>query len=116
MGLRRHWRVKVWAVERKENYSMAEMSTSKKKEDGTYETDWSSKYVMLVGKAHEADVKPGDVVYVNDFEVTNRYDKEKKQLFTNYKIIAFEDRNGAKKEEKKEESVVNNDAEDLPFD
>ena len=119
MGLRRNWRAKVWSVDVRENYTMAEMSTSKKKEDGTYETDWSSKYVMLVDKAHEAGVKANDTVYVDDFEVTNKWDPEKKIMYTNYKIRSFgSDSNKKKKDDEPAQTArasASGDA-DLPFD
>ena len=118
MGLRRNWRAKVWNVEVKDNYSIAEMSTSKKKEDGTYESDWACKKVLLVGKAREAGVKANDVVYIDDFEVTNKWDAEKKTMYTNYKIHAFADNGGKKKTEEpaKAAAAPVADADDLPFD
>lgn len=43
----------IWANEDKGNYSVVEMSTSRKdKESGEYKTDFSSKFVRFVGQAH----------------------------------------------------------------
>lgn len=43
----------IWANEDKGNYSVLEMTTSKKdKESGEYKTDFSSKFVRFVGQAH----------------------------------------------------------------
>lgn len=44
----------IWAREDKGNYSLMEMSTSRKdKESGEYKTDFSSKFVRFVGSAHK---------------------------------------------------------------
>lgn len=44
----------IWAREDKGNYSVMEMSTSRKdKESGEYKTDFSSKFVRFVGSAHK---------------------------------------------------------------
>lgn len=86
MGLRNGWRAKIWSVDRREKFSLAEMSVSNKDKDGTFQNEWSCKSVLLSGKAHDADVKAGDVVTIVDFEVKNHYDKEKKREYTNYII------------------------------
>ena len=45
---------RIWAIEDKGNYSVAKVSTSKKRrdEDG-YETDFQDGFVRLIGAAHE---------------------------------------------------------------
>lgn len=44
---------KLWKIEDKGNYTIVEMSTSRKnKETDAYETDFSSKFVRFVGAAH----------------------------------------------------------------
>ena len=84
---------KVWKVENKGKYSVAEMSTSKKnKETDKYETDWSNKFVRLVGTANDQAklFKDGESVKIGNCEVTNKYDKDKKITYTNYVIFNFE--------------------------
>lgn len=50
----------IWANEDKGNYSVVEMSTSRKdKETDEYKTDFSSKFVRFVGQAHSKAKKYG---------------------------------------------------------
>ena len=44
---------RIWSVEDKGNYSIAKVSTSKKRKDGSYETDFQDGFVRLIGSAHE---------------------------------------------------------------
>lgn len=119
MGLRKGWRAKIWKVDKRDKFTVVEMTTSTKAQDGNYYTDWRCSHTMLVGKAHEANIEPGDMVTIGDFEVRNKYDEEKKTTYTDYKIFDFEEirkREGApaekpiKKEEPKQE-----DEDELPF-
>lgn len=124
MGFRENAFAKVWKVENKGNYSVAEMSTSKKGKDGKYETDWSNKFVRLIGTAQKQAEKlqDGASVKIGQCEVTNNYDKEKKITYTNYAIFNFhEDNNVASSGEKNmntqtstSQSSVDMD-DDLPF-
>lgn len=87
----------IWKLENKGNYHVAEMSTSKKnKETEQYETDWTNKFVRLVGTAHQQadslDISKN--IKIGACEVTNKYDKEKNTTYTNYVIFGFEDVNG----------------------
>lgn len=88
---------KVWKVEQgKGNYSVAQMSTSKKnKETGKYDTDWQNSFVRLVGTANTQAkaFKDGESVKIGKCEVTANYDKEKKVTYTNYVIFNFDDAN-----------------------
>ena len=102
MGFRQGAFIKIWDLENKGNYHVAEMSTSKKMKDRSgneitengkvkYETDWSNKFVRLVGTAHN-QAKTLDIsknVKIESCEVTNKWDKEKKIMYTNYVIFAF---------------------------
>lgn len=119
MGLRKGWRAKIWAVDVKDNYTIAEMSTSTKNKDGVYEKDWYNKHVLLVDDAHKAGVKVGDLVAIGDFEVRNRYDKDKNTTYTDYKIFSFDnvrsDDRQPSKAERKDDSAKK-DEEELPFD
>ena len=88
---------RVWKIENKGNYHVAEMSTSKKnKQTDQYETDWANKFVRLVGTAHN-QIESMDIsksVKIGACEVTNKYDKEKNTTYTNYVIFGFEDVDG----------------------
>ena len=99
MGFKNGGFAKVWAVENKGNYSVVELSTSKKnKETSEYETDFSNKFVRFIGTAHRESSKLGrnDSIKLGDIEVTNKYDKEKNTTYTNYMVYSFEksDSNG----------------------
>ena len=102
MGFREGSFGKIWSVENKGNYSVAEMSTSKKnKQTDKYETDWSNKFVRLIGTAAKQvegkEIPKGGLsVKIGQCEVTNNYDKEKKITYTNYAIFNFheEEENG----------------------
>lgn len=85
---------KVWACEKGNgNYHVAEMSTSRKGQNGDYEKDWASKFVRLVGSASKRaeTLGKGDTVRIGDCEVTNHYDNSKKMMYTNFTIFSFMD-------------------------
>lgn len=112
---------KVWKVEDgKGNYSVAQMSTSKKnKATGEYETDWQNSFVRLVGTANDQakSFKEKESVKIGRCDVTNNYDKEKKITYTNYVIFNFEDANTSSGGETKPKSITPPSVEDddLPF-
>lgn len=116
---------KIWATKPSPSGKsiVAEMSTSKKKQDGGYETDWSNKFVLLAGKAaKEAEsLADGATVKIGDCDVTSRWDSEKRIMYTNYVIFSFqsESNDKAKEEPKKPDSsfvnVPDGDEEELPF-
>lgn len=93
MGFRTGAFAKVWKFENKGNYSVVELSTSKKnKTTEQYETDFSSKFVRFIGQAH-ADIQllqDGVKIKLGDVEVTNSYNKETKQGYTNFLVFSFE--------------------------
>lgn len=95
MGFRRGSYAKIWKVEQgKGNYMTAQMSVSKKnKETGQYDVQWSDNFVKLIGKAAEdaRGLSKGDSVKIGECDVTNRYDKEKGVVYTNYAIFSFDE-------------------------
>lgn len=104
MGFRQGSFCKIWKLENKGNYHVAEISTSKKMKDKSgkeivengktkYETDWSNKFVRLVGTSHSQaeSMDTSKNVKIGACEVTNKWDKEKGIMYTNYVIFAFED-------------------------
>ena len=83
---------KLWEIKRiTEKYSDVRISTSSKQEDGSYKEDFGG-FARMVGKAHKA------MEYINEKDsfkivkcgVEQRYDKEKKQTYTNFIIFDAE--------------------------
>jgi len=114
---------KVWKIEPKEKYTKVQISISKKdKATGQYETDWSG-FTNFVGQAHTeiAKYKEGDRIKIEEFEVTNKYDKEKKQTSTYCSVFKISDASSnnshAEKpaEAKSPDAPVQGNPEDLPF-
>lgn len=125
---------RIWSVEDNGRYSVAKVSTSKKRRDGEgYETDFQSGFVRLVGKAHnkaqsiEVSEK-GVGIQITNCEATTPYNAETKKGYNNYVIYDFDllDNNAssgsAKKsaaskasKEKKKEVEEDDDDNDLPF-
>lgn len=91
MGLRNGAYAKIWEVKKGNGkYYDARISTSRKMPDGSYETDFSG-FVRLIGKA-AADAESfngGERVRIGEFEVTNKFDKEKRVTYTNYAVFTF---------------------------
>lgn len=97
MGFRTGAYAKVWAVENKGNYSVVELSTSKKnKTTNEYETDFSGKFVRFIGTAHNQvqGMTKGTSIKLGNVEVTNSYNKETKTAYTNFLVFSFEATNG----------------------
>ena len=125
--------VKIWKCEKGQgNYYIAQMSTSRKNEAGEYEQDWADGRVRLVGAAAKQaqDINDGDRLQIGNCGVTNKYNKEKKTMYTNYVVFSFDDSNAnqaqeknssatAKKASKKNDdsfmNVPETDDDELPF-
>lgn len=100
--------MKVWKITKPEkgNYYEVEGSTSRKNQDGMYETDFSSKFIRFVSKAREAidngELTDGDRCKIVNCGVSNSYNKETKKSYTNFVVFEIEalhdDRGGAKTE------------------
>ena len=94
---------RIWSIEDKGNYSLAKVSTSKKRKDGDgYETDFQDGFVRLIGSAHEKAktlniTDKGVAIQITSCEVTTPYNAETKKGYTNYAIFAFDipDSNGS---------------------
>lgn len=86
---------RIWSIDDKGNYSVAKISTSKKRRDGDgYETDFQDGFVRLIGSAHEkaktlAITEKGFAIQITSCEVTTPYNAETKKGYTNYAIFAF---------------------------
>lgn len=76
-----------------EKYAEVQLTTSKKKQDGTYDTDFSGR-CRFVGKSFEKirriDLREKDRLKLLEVETTNRYDKEKKTTYNSYIVWDFE--------------------------
>lgn len=86
---------RIWNVENKGNYSIAKVSTSKKRKDGSYETDFQDGFVRLIGSAHEKAQtlnvgEKGVAIQITSCEVTTPYDAQAKKGYVNYAIFAFD--------------------------
>lgn len=96
MGFRQGAYAKIWKVENKGNYHVAQISISRKNKDtGAYDTEWQDSFVRLVGTAHQ-QIETMDIshnVKIGSCDVTNKYDAQKKTTYTNYVIFNFEDNN-----------------------
>lgn len=119
---------KLWKIEPVEgkNYYHGQISTSRKNQNGEYETDFSANFVNFVGKAAEtaSKLKNGDRIHVVNCGVTNSYDKEKKVTYTNYTIFECESANSPGKTQQTEKKTKKtntkntsayNDDDELPF-
>ena len=131
---------RIWSIEDKGNYSIAKVSTSKKRKDGSYETDFQDGFVRLIGSAHEKAqtlnvTDKGVAIQITSCEVTTPYNAEAKKGYVNYAIFAFDipDGNGGgdaayakagkkstaktSKAKTKKDAPVDDDAgeDDLPF-
>jgi hypothetical protein len=82
--------VKVFKVEDKGNYIKAQVNTSEKKQDGTYEN--SSWFVTFVGncKDEAKRIAEGDKITIKKAKLTNVYNKEHKKSYLNFTVFAFE--------------------------
>lgn len=86
---------RIWSAENKGNYSIAKVSTSKKRKDGSYETDFQDGFVRLIGSAHEKAQtlnigEKGVAIQITSCEVTTPYDAQAKKGYVNYAIFAFD--------------------------
>lgn len=124
MGFRSGAWGKIWEITPGDKSTKVRMSTSKKnKQTDQYEQDFSG-FVTLAGTAHKeaGNIKVGDRIKIGECDVTSRYDKEKKQSYTNFSIYTFELNEDAKSVAKEtaaaDTSYESMDAEDedsLPF-
>lgn len=127
MGFRQGAYAKIWKIEDKGNYHVAQMSISRKNKDtGVYDTEWQNNFVRLVGTAHQqiATMDISRNVKIGSCDVTNKYDKDKNATYTNYVVFNFEDNpdGGSKPAAPKPTapndfvSVADDASDELPFD
>lgn len=112
----------VWAVDTidgSKNMSVRLSTDYKNKQTGEFVQDFSGFCTFIGTAATDArTLKAKDRIRIGDCEVTNRYDKEKRQTYHNYKIFDFTavDRTAPKKEvDSAEEGENDEPTGDLPF-
>ncbi len=109
--------VKVWDVMPKDNYVDVRVSTSDKKQDGSYEN--SSWTVRLVGQATEPGrtLEKEDTFTINKGKVSNVYVKEKQQTYLN--VVAFDITVPEKNQQPEQNNMSGfqaiDDSSDIPF-
>jgi len=83
--------VYVFDIKDKGNYVLANLSTSKKNPDGTYDHMYW-KGARFVGNAFEPakSLNDKDIIQINNGGVTNRYDKSENKLYVNVVVFDFE--------------------------
>ena len=122
MGLKVGCIATIWQVEPKVKYINLMFSKSKKNKDtNAYETDFSG-FANFVGQANAeaAKLKEKDRVKVEEFEVTTKYDAEKKVTYTNYSVFKISDPNAgsaqpAPQASKAPDTAVEGNPDLLPF-
>ena len=80
----------VFKVEVQEKVVKASLSTSEKKQDGTYEN--SSWFVAFVGNCKDkaSSLQDKDRITISKAKVSNVYNKEHKKSYLNFTIFDFE--------------------------
>jgi hypothetical protein len=106
----------VFQVEDKGNYIQANLSTGKKKQDGTYENmNWRTRFVGNCKQA-AAELTDKTRIEIKSGVVENSYNKETKTLYVNVAVFAFDVlEQGEKKQELPTDFVPIDDDSDLPF-
>lgn len=120
MGFRDGAYATVWEITDEGKYASVRLSISRKdKQSGEYKTDFNS-IVRFVGDAYQKiKGNPSRTrIRLGSCDTTNKYDKEKEKLYTNYTVFDCEIVNGQPKQEDSNNLAstepVEND-EDLPF-
>lgn len=94
MGFRTGSYARTWEVQPvKDTLTKINISISKKdKGTGEYVKDFSG-WVACIGTAAATkamSLSEGDTIILGDIDVSNTYNKEKKVVYTDYKIFSFE--------------------------
>ena len=99
MGFRQGAFAKIWSVRPVSNtLTSARISISRRnRQSGEYEQDFGG-FVSFIGTACSAKalgLKEGDKIKLGDVDVTNRFDKDKNQTYTNFCVFSFESSDAA---------------------
>lgn len=96
MGFRQGAYAKVWSVENKGNYSVGNVSISRKNTNSNlYETEFQDGYVRFVGDGHEAikglQIPKGGIwIQITSCDVTHKYDAATERVYTNFVIFGLD--------------------------
>lgn len=105
MGFRQGAFARIWSINASDNFSTANITVSRRnKDDETkYDVVFKDGYTRFIGEAHKklSGVSVGEggmSIKILSCDVENRYDAEKKKLYTNFIVYDFEfpDGNGEK--------------------
>jgi hypothetical protein len=115
---------KVWKIDNSGNFPKVQISISKRKEDGEYETEFSE-WVAFFGKAKEKaeNLSENDRIKILSCGVKNWFNKETEKKYYNFMIFDYEDAGmsdttGVEKRKpatKPEPAVEESEDEELPF-
>ena len=93
MGFKIGAYAKIWEIKNVngKGFYQAKISTSKKKKDGSYETDFSD-YVSFSGKASEKakDLKGNERIHILEGDTTKVYYQDTGKTYYNFTIYDFE--------------------------
>lgn len=93
MGFKNGAYATVWETRDRNGRAEARMSINRKDQNGNYVTDWSD-WVTLIGAAKDlVGAAAKTRIRLGDVDVSNRYDKEKKVMYVNYKMFTYENPN-----------------------
>lgn len=93
MGFRTGSFATVWETRERNGRVEARMSINRKDQSGNYVNDWGD-WVTLFGSAKDLLGAPAKTrIKLGDIDVSNRYDKEKKTTYVNYKVFSYENAN-----------------------
>lgn len=102
MGFRVGERVKIWSVERKENYSVCSISSTREdvgkirnvvskpaKNGKKYYVDFSSKFVRFIGNAHNMHPSAEQSIVIKGCDVCQipYYDSNNNVVYPNYSFV-----------------------------
>ena len=94
MGFRTNTYATIWSVEPvSDTLTKARISISRKnKQTGEYDTDFGGfvSFIGTVAAKKAACLKERDRIRLGDVDVSNKYDKEKKVTYTNFKVFSFD--------------------------
>ena len=124
MGFRTGAYAKVWSVEQgRGRFQKVRLSVSRKNKDtGEYDQEFSG-FCMFIGNANaKAErLKEGDRIRLGDVDVSNKYDREAKREYVDFKVFDFEFADSAPQQQPaaSENPVTSNpvesEEESLPF-
>ena len=79
----------VWNTRNENGRVSVNLSTSRKDKDGQYITDWSGWLTVYNDQDEMLSLPPKTRIVIDEFAVSNRYNKEKGQTNTYYNLFKF---------------------------